>query len=97
MKALLGSVPNLPWWKLCNMSDAEIEEFNRRHLVEIEMKDDSLSDVVANKDPWIVGKDDNWFMHNDNRLHKESWNAALEAAANVSEINSAANIRRLKK
>ena len=27
---------------------------------------------------------------------KEIWNAAIEAAANVSEINSAANIRKLK-
>jgi hypothetical protein len=31
-------------------------------------------------DPWIVGNADHWFIHNDKRLHKESWNAALAAA-----------------
>jgi len=54
------------------------------------MKDDSLSDVQPFMmidglekvdDPWIVGKDDHWFVHNDKRLHKESWNAALDAAS----------------
>jgi len=51
------------------------------------MKDDSLSDVQPfmmidglEDDPWIVGKDDKWFIHNDKRLHKESWNAAIDAA-----------------
>ena len=27
-----------------------------------------------------MGKDDKWFIHNDKRLHKESWNAAIDAA-----------------
>ena len=35
-------------------------------------------------DPWIVGKYDHWFIHNDKRLHKESWNAAIDAA--ISEV-----------
>lgn len=35
-------------------------------------------------DPWIVGKDDYWFIHNNKRLHKESWNAAIDAA--ISEV-----------
>lgn len=34
---------------------------------------------------------------NDSVYSKEIWNAGIEAAANVSEINSAANIRKLKK
>lgn len=33
----------------------------------------------------------------DSVYTKEVWNAAIEAAANVAEINSAADIRRLKK
>lgn len=33
-------------------------------------------------DPWIVGKDDHWFVYNNKRLHKESWNAAIDAAIN---------------
>lgn len=52
------------------------------------MKDDSLSDVQPfmmidglEDDPWIVGKDDYWFIHNGKRLHKESWNAAIDAAS----------------
>lgn len=64
------------------------------------MKDDSLSDVTNSQlalkeiakqinaevriDPWIVGKDDYWFMIGDKRLHKESWNAAIDAA--ISEV-----------
>ena len=55
------------------------------------MKDDSLGDVQSFMiidglekvtDPWIVGKDDHWFVHNGKRLHKESWNAALDAVVN---------------
>jgi hypothetical protein len=53
------------------------------------MKDDSLGDVQPfmmidglEDDPWIVGKDDHWFIHNGKRLHKESWNAAMDAAIN---------------
>jgi hypothetical protein len=39
-------------------------------------------EIIAHKlDPWIVGKDDYWFIYNDKRLHKESWNAALVAAS----------------
>lgn len=36
MKAIVGIVPNLPWWRLQNMSDEEIEAFNKKHLVEID-------------------------------------------------------------
>lgn len=39
---------------------------------------DKATEVV--NDPWIVGKDDHWFIHNDKRLHKESWNMAIDAA-----------------
>lgn len=32
-------------------------------------------------DPWIESKDDKWFMFNDVRIHRESWNAAIKAVA----------------
>lgn len=45
MKVTKGQVPHLPWWRCLAMTDEEIKEFNSKYLVEVEMKDDSLSDV----------------------------------------------------
>lgn len=36
--------------------------------------------IKAKYDPWIASKEDKWFIHNDKRIHKESWNAAIDAA-----------------
>lgn len=56
MKALVGQVPQLPWWKLQAMTDAEIQAFNSSHLQEIEMKDDSLADAMYGVRSDSVGK-----------------------------------------
>lgn len=37
MKALVGQVPNLSWWRLQHMTDAEIQEFNGKYVREVEM------------------------------------------------------------
>lgn len=39
MRFRFGEVPHIPWWRLMNMNRVEIEEFNNKHLVEIEMND----------------------------------------------------------
>jgi hypothetical protein len=48
------------------------------------MTDDNLDDVQPKKKC-------------SEEEYRRIWNAAIEAAANVAEINSAANIRKLKK
>ena len=52
------------------------------------MTDDSLDDVQPEKKVAIKRNEEEY---------RRVWNAAIEAAANVAEINSAANIRKLKK
>lgn len=39
MKALIGQSPNLPWYKVREMSDEQIKEFNSKYLMGIEMTD----------------------------------------------------------
>lgn len=45
MKAIIGQPPNLPWWKIQNMSYAEIKEFNDEYLREVEMDEYIISDL----------------------------------------------------
>lgn len=55
------------------------------------MTDDNLDDVQPKKLAWLYDKEARTLRH------RETWNAAIEAAAKVAEINSAVNIRKLKK
>lgn len=61
------------------------------------MKDDSLDDTQFTQDvlktAWLGKHCD----YTANAYGREVWNSAIEAAADVAEINSAANIRKLKK
>lgn len=85
----MGSVPNLPWWKLMHMTDSEIEEFNNKHkssITEDEMTDKDIEKQVNNP---------------NHKYAREVWNAALDKAASecdkVLECKAAARIRELKK
>jgi len=84
MKALVGQVPNLPWWCVEAMSNEEIEKFNSGHLVEIEMN--KVSEVSAQ-------------IKRNEEEHNRIWNAAIEAAAKAIEGAPmfAAEIRKLRK
>lgn len=72
MKLLVGTIPNLSWWRLKNMTEKEIEEFNRKHMVEIEMNDDS-----PNKTTQAT-------LLEIERI--VVWNAAIEQAAREAEL-----------
>jgi hypothetical protein len=37
MRFRFGEIPHIQWWRLMNMTEGEIEDFNNKHLVEIEM------------------------------------------------------------
>lgn len=86
MKLLVGTIPNLPWWRLKNMTKKEIEEFNRKHMVEIEMSEPTSKELI---------------MMTISEIQKESWNAAIEAAATLAEqewpLSVSERIRKLKK
>lgn len=40
---LFGCPPNLPWWRLQYMSDAEIAAYNRSFMVEVEMRTEAAA------------------------------------------------------
>jgi hypothetical protein len=67
MSAIVGTVPLLPWWRMASMTDEEVEKFNRKHLVEIEM--DKPNDITIET-----------LLEVERVL---IWNAAIEAAAKV--------------
>ncbi len=57
-----------------------IDDNRYQDMMQIGVTPELLGVKPNTDDPWIVGKDDRWFVYNDKRLHKESWNAALNAA-----------------
>lgn len=91
MKAIVGTAPNLPWWRLQNMTDEEIEKFNRKHLVEIEMAkaiieycpmcDSNYLSDLPHDCTMIIIKPIAQAMSDD--ASKDGWNTAIEAAAKI--------------
>ncbi len=93
MHVRIGCPPNLPWWRLQNMTDKEVWAYNERFMIEetTEMTDDNLDDVQPKK---TVVRKMNEIEHN------KVWNAAIEAAAKIADDGdeySAEQIRKLKK
>lgn len=84
---LVGTVPNLPWWKLKDMTDDEIQKFNRSYLVEMEMSEDHSKFDIEKRLTSLY----------EIRI----WNEALERAAiqcdKLMVCEAAARIRELKK
>ena len=67
----------MPWWKLRDMSDEEIDEFNRKHLVEVKMSDDKLSGTAIN----AIFQNEQSIERVKSVREKEIWNKAIEAVA----------------
>lgn len=88
MKALFGQAPNLPWWRLRSMTDAEIAAYNRSFMQEVKMSEFEIKpDVIKAA-----------LKAAENNI----WNAAIEAAlitnaklGGSTEVDVA--IRKLKK
>ena len=65
MKLLVGTIPNLPWWRLKNMTDKKIEKFNRKGVFKMSEKLIPLN----NREADIA-----------NMRYVEGWNAAIDKA-----------------
>ena len=89
LKIKTGQAPNLPWWRLQKMSDEEIEKFNDGFMMIERLCEDEGCPNSAIKYE-CVGTEESVF-------EKEIWNRAIEEAAKVCDINSAENVRKLKK
>lgn len=91
-KIRIGKAPNLLWWHLKNMTEKEIEEFNRKYMVEIEMNDKPKAII-----DYCPRCDNNYLTDLPHECEMTSkpyvpamsddaskvvWNAAIEAAAN---------------
>ena len=72
--ARFGQPPNLPWWRLKNMSEQEIEQFNRKHMVEIEMSEKPTDKQINDATNKML-----------DQYGKDMWNAAIEEAAKAAK------------
>ena len=45
LSMLVGQVPNLPYYKLMNMTDNKIQKFNRSYLTEIELGEVEMDSI----------------------------------------------------
>lgn len=98
MQIKTGQATNLPWWRLQNMSDEEIEKHNDSFMMIERLHDNEQLKIVGME----KAIEENKFLHNRNIsvLEKEIWNRAIEAAANIAEEwanDTASEIRKLKK
>lgn len=87
-----GRAPNLPWWRIQNMSDEEIEKYNDSFMMIERLPEEAIGKPLK-----IVGIEK---AKEPSIFEREIWNAAIEAAANIAEEwanGTASEIRKLRK
>lgn len=73
--ALVGTPPNLPWWRLRSMSDDDIQKFNRSHMVEVRMVEQT--EKILNEHEHKLYQ----------QTYKKAWNAAIDKLADIIDNN----------
>lgn len=86
-----GQAPNLPWWRIQNMSDEEIEKFNDGFMIKETTMADRAMELAKKQVAEAVHK----------AIYEEGRNAGIEEAANMADIEFSQRIgikiRKLKK
>ena len=101
MKAIVGTILNLPWWRMKNMTDKEIEQFNCGHMMEVEMNDKQYGKF--NIEPKEYSKEvvDAVTSQEITDYERAIWNAAIEKCIEVANkydsYGPAYEMRMLKK